>query len=104
GFIPPSYQALVEGTSTFPADVALDYLARVGVTHIALHCRLWEPEVCASTMERLDTSPRVRRLARANWYGAPSTLYELNLDPRSGVRGPGSEVRDPGSVPRQARD
>ena len=90
GFIPPSYQALVEGTTTFPADAALDYLARVGVTHIGLHCRLWEPEACASTMERLDTSSRVRRLARANWYGAPSTLYELN--------------RDPGSVPRQARD
>jgi hypothetical protein len=82
GFIAPSYQALVEGTSTFPANGALDYLARVGVTHIALNCRLWEADVCASTMERLDTTPRVRRLARANWYGAPATLYELNRDPR----------------------
>jgi len=90
GFIPPSYQALVEGTSTFPAGDALDYLARVGVTHVALHCRLWEPDVCASTMERLDASPRVRRLARANWYGAPATLYELSRGPESVVRGPGS--------------
>jgi len=77
GFIPASYQTLVEGTSTFPADGALDYLERVGVTHITLNCRLWEADVCASTMQRLDASPRVRRLARANWYGAPVTLYEL---------------------------
>jgi len=81
GFIPASYQALVEATSTFPADAALDYLTRVGVTHIALNCRLWEPDVCASTMERLDAMPRIRRLTRANWYGAPATLYELRRAP-----------------------
>jgi len=85
GFIPASYQALVQGTTTFPDPVALDYLARIGVTHIGLHCRLWAPEVCATTMERLDTSSRVRRLARANWYGAPSTLYVLSRDAGSGV-------------------
>jgi hypothetical protein len=88
GFIPASYQALVEGTSTFPADGALDYLERVGVTHVTLNCRLWEADVCASTMERLDASRRVRRLARANWYGAPATLYELNRSPSSGIREP----------------
>jgi hypothetical protein len=88
GFIPASYQALVEATSTFPADAALDYLARIGVTHIALNCRLWEPDVCASTMERLDAMPRIRRLAGANWYGAPVTLYELSRDPGSGIRDP----------------
>jgi len=81
GFIPASYSALLQGTSTFPDDVALDYLARSGVTHIALHCRLWEPDVCASTMNRLDVTPRVRSLARASWYGAPSTLYELRQTP-----------------------
>jgi hypothetical protein len=88
GFIPPSYQALLANTTTFPDDGALDYLARIGVTHIGLHCRLWEPDVCASTMARLDASARVKRLARANWYGAPSTLYELNRDPGSGLRDP----------------
>lgn len=81
GFIPASYQALLANTSTFPDDRALDYLARIGVTHIGLHCRLWEVEVCASTMERLDTNRRLRRLARANWYGAPATLYELRRGP-----------------------
>lgn len=77
GFIPPSYQALLAGTSTFPDEAALDYLVRTGVTHVAVNCRLWEPDVCASTIERLDASPRVRQLARAPWYGAPATLYEL---------------------------
>jgi hypothetical protein len=81
GFTPPSYAALLEGTSTFPDPAALQYLARVGVTHIALNCRLWEPDVCASTMSRLDAAAGVRRLARAEWYGAPSTLYELRREP-----------------------
>jgi len=100
GFIPASYDTLLKGTSTFPDDGALDYLARTGVTHIAVHCRLWEPEVCANTMERLDRTPRVRRLARANWYGAPATLYELSRGPKSGMQDPGSGpgVRDPGPL------
>lgn len=88
GFIPASYDALLRGVSTFPDAPALQYLGGVGVTHIGLHCRLWEPDVCASTMARLDGTPGVRRLARAEWYGAPSTLYELNRDPGSGLRVP----------------
>jgi hypothetical protein len=90
GFIPASYDALLRGVSTFPDPSALKYLERVGVTHIGLHCRLWEPDVCASTMARLDGTLGVRRLARAEWYGAPSTLYQLSRDPGSVVRGPGS--------------
>ena len=81
GFIPPAYAALVEGVSTFPDVRALSYLRSVGVTHIGLHCRLWEPEVCAATMTLLDRAQGVRRLARADWYGAPSTLYELTREP-----------------------
>jgi hypothetical protein len=77
GFNPRSYTALVDGTSGFPDPSSLDYLARAGVTHIAVHCRLWEPEVCAATVERLETMPRVRHIASAEWYGAPSSLYEL---------------------------
>jgi hypothetical protein len=77
GFIPASYHSLLQGVSTFPDAPALTHLEKIGVTHIALHCRLWEPDVCLSTMARLDATPGVRRLARAEWYGAPSTLYEL---------------------------
>jgi hypothetical protein len=90
GFVPASYDALLQRVSTFPDPSALQYLNRVGVTHIALHCRLWEPDVCASTMARLDSTAGLRRLARAEWYGAASTLYEFS-------RGPGSVVRDPRS-------
>jgi hypothetical protein len=81
GFIPASYDALLQRVSTFPDPPALKYLESVGVTHIALHCRLWEPDVCASTMARLDATAGLRRLARAEWYGATSTLYELSRDP-----------------------
>jgi hypothetical protein len=81
GFIPPAYAALLEGVSTFPDSAALSYLRRVGVTHIGLHCRLWEPDVCAATMTQLDRTQGVRRLARADWYAAPSTLYELSREP-----------------------
>ena len=90
GFIPASYGSLLQGVSTFPDGPALKYLEQAGVTHIGLHCRLWEPDVCLSTMTRLDATAGVRRLARAEWYGAPSTLYELSRDPRSVVRDPGS--------------
>jgi hypothetical protein len=77
GFNPRSYAALVEGTSGFPDPRSLDYLARTGVTHIAVHCRFWEPDVCAATVNRLETTARVRHIASAEWYGAPSSLYEL---------------------------
>ncbi|MFL6280737.1 MAG: hypothetical protein ACJ731_11535 [Vicinamibacterales bacterium] len=81
GFIPASYESLLPGVSTFPEAPALRYLARIGVTHIAVHCRLWEPDVCASVTGHLDRTPAVRRLSRAEWYGAPSTLYELSRVP-----------------------
>jgi len=96
GFIPASYEALLANTATFPEDGALDYLARIGVTHIGLHCRLWEIEVCASTMERLDSNRRLRMLARATWYGAPATLYGLSRgEPGSGIRDPDPAARNP---------
>lgn len=94
GFIPPSYATLLTAVSTFPASPALQYLEDVGVTHIALHCRLWEPDVCTSMMARLDATRGVRRLARAEWYGAPSTLYELTREPGSVVRDPGMRWTD----------
>ena len=77
GFNPGSYAALIDATSAFPDARSLDYLGRTGVTHIAVHCRLWEPEVCAATVNRLETMPQVRRIASADWYGAPSSLFEL---------------------------
>jgi hypothetical protein len=77
GFNPRSYAELLQGTAGFPGDESLSYLERAGVTHVTLHCALWEPDVCAATMNQLDSSPRVQRIARADWYGAPTSLYEL---------------------------
>jgi hypothetical protein len=77
GFNPPSYAALLRATSGFPAPSSLDYLEQTGVTHIAVHCALWVAGVCAATVDRLDTTPRLRRIAQAKWYDRPSVLYEL---------------------------
>ena len=76
GFNPREYVAMLEGTRGFPSPQSLDYLKRTGVTHVTVHCRLWEPEACAATTSQLDRDSRVRLVARADWYGAPSSLYE----------------------------
>jgi hypothetical protein len=77
GFNPREYAVTAQRTRGFPAPSALDYLRAAGVTHVTVHCRLWEPQVCGSTMAQLDADTRVRLVARADWYGAPSSLYEL---------------------------
>jgi hypothetical protein len=77
GFNPRDYAATLEGTRGFPGEPALDYLRSAGVTHVTVHCRLWGPDVCASTTKQLDANARVRLLARADWYGAPSSLYAI---------------------------
>jgi hypothetical protein len=77
GFNPREYAATLEGTRGFPAAPALDYLRGAGVTHVAVHCRLWEPAVCAGATRALDSDSRVQLVARADWYGAPSSLYQI---------------------------
>lgn len=77
GFNPPQYAARLEGTRGFPAPPTLEYLRAIGVTHITVHCRLWYPDVCPGATAQLDADTRVHLVARANWYGAPSSLYEI---------------------------
>ena len=77
GFNPREYATMLEATRGFPSAAALDYLRGAGVTHVTVHCRLWERDVCAATTSQLDASPRVRLVARAEWYGAPSSLYAI---------------------------
>jgi hypothetical protein len=77
GFNPREYAETLLGTRGIPSPPTLVYLKGVGVTHVTVHCRLWEPLVCASTTRQLDAELRVRLIARADWYGAPSSLYEL---------------------------
>jgi hypothetical protein len=77
GFNPREYAVTLERTRDFPAAPALEYLRQSGVTHIGVHCRLWESDVCAATTAQLGADPRVRLVTRADWYGAPSSLYEI---------------------------
>lgn len=77
GFNPATYAELLEGTREFPDPPALDYLRRLGVTHVTVHCAMWDLDVCVPTTARLDRDPSVRLVARAAWAGAPSSLYEI---------------------------
>jgi hypothetical protein len=77
GFNPREYAATIDGTRTFPGAPAFEYLRSIGVTHVTLHCRLWETAACATTMSRLDRDSQVHLISRADWYGEPSSLYEI---------------------------
>jgi hypothetical protein len=77
GFRPDSYRALAESTAGFPGGTTVDYLVSVGVTHVTLHCALWEANACERTRELLEADPRFKLLASTRWQGAPSRLYEL---------------------------
>jgi hypothetical protein len=77
GFNPREYASMLDGTRGFPAAAALAYLRDAGVTHVTVHCRLWERDPCEETTRQLDGDARVRLVTRTDWYGAPSSLYEI---------------------------
>jgi hypothetical protein len=77
GFNPPQYAETLQGTRRFPAPATLVYLKSAGVTHVTVHCRYWDDTVCHATMRQLDADTGVKRIARSDWYGAPSSLYEI---------------------------
>lgn len=77
GFSPPSYAELARSTAGFPGGGTVDYLNAIGVTHITVHCALWEARACGSTLEQLDRDSRLRLSVGTQWDGAPSRLYEL---------------------------
>ncbi len=77
GFNPPQYAETLHGTRGFPAAATLVYLKRAGVTHVTVHCRYWDATVCEAAMRQLDADTGVKRIARSDWYGAPSSLYEI---------------------------
>jgi hypothetical protein len=77
GFIPRSYKVLAESTEGFPTGGTVDYLKKIGVTHVTVHCAFWDRPACALTMARLDGDPRFRLAAGTQWGGEPSRLYEL---------------------------
>ena len=77
GFNPQQYGETLLGTRGFPSPPALVYLKSAGVTHVTVHCRYWDGTVCEAVMRQLDGEARVKRVARTDWYGAPSSLYEI---------------------------
>jgi len=77
GFQPASYAAFVRGAAGFPGGQSIDFLSTLGVSHVGVHCALWDPRVCAAALDTLDRDRRVRRVAAAKWHGAQSVLYEM---------------------------
>jgi hypothetical protein len=77
GFQPASYAAFVRGAAGFPGGQSIDFLSTRGVSHVGVHCALWDPRVCSAALDTLDRDRRVRRIASAKWNAAPSVLYEI---------------------------
>jgi hypothetical protein len=77
GFNPQQYADTLNGTRGFPAPATLVYLKSAGVTHVTVHCRYWDEMVCEAAMRQLDANTSVKRIARSDWYDAPSSLYEI---------------------------
>jgi hypothetical protein len=77
GFSPDSFRTMVESTTDFPRGRSVAYLAGVGVTHVTVHCGLWDAEACHRTLSLIDDDARFRMVASTRWEGAESRLYEL---------------------------
>jgi len=77
GSSPMSYWTMVESTVGFPKAGSVDYLQRTGVTHVTLHCGLWDEGACRQVMGEIDHDSRFRLVASTRWEGVESRLYEL---------------------------
>ena len=77
GFTPKSYTELSERTAGFPLGDTVPYLQQRGVTHVSLHCGLWDEGACAITAARLAADARFRLVTATTWEGKPARLYEL---------------------------
>jgi hypothetical protein len=78
GFFPRSYYELIERMRDFPADRAVDYLRRRGVTHVALHGAFYEHERrFREVVERLEGRPDFELASSTRFAGSESRLYRL---------------------------
>jgi hypothetical protein len=77
GFRPQSYAMLAESTSGFPGGSSVEYLQHLRVTHVTVHCALWDVDSCTRVLEQLDRDPRFSLITGSQWEGAPSRLYRL---------------------------
>ena len=74
GFTPASYVAHWEAVRTFPDAAALDYLRRLGVTHVFVHANWFAEEHGAERLARIPSTPGLRLLLD----GGNLTIYELS--------------------------
>lgn len=77
GFRPQSYAALAESTNGFPGGSTVEYLQRLGVTHVTINCALWDADSCARVLRQLNGDSRFSVITGGQWEGAPSRLYRL---------------------------
>lgn len=77
GFTPKSYEQLSERTLGFPLGNTVAYLQSRGVTHVTLHCALWDDRACAITLDRIAADSRLRLVTTTQWEGKRAYLYEL---------------------------
>ena len=78
GFFPRSYYELTKRMLEFPADRAVDYLRRRGVTHVGLHGAFYDNEQqFREVVNRLESRPDFELVASTKWAGSESRLYRL---------------------------
>lgn len=76
GFLPPSYEELAKGLSSFPSAASIALLRERGVTHVTLNCALYRDD-CSPMLRAFDSQPALRRVTEGRWQGAPSVMYQL---------------------------
>jgi hypothetical protein len=76
GFLPPSYEALLEGVHGFPDQSSIDHLKSRGVTHLTINCALYRGP-CGLVTAPLDALPSLRLVTEVRWEGDVVRLYQL---------------------------
>jgi hypothetical protein len=76
GFLPPSYEALLEGLHGFPDPGSIAHLKSRGVTHVSINCALYRGP-CRLVLDPLEALPSVRFVTEARWEADVVRLYQL---------------------------
>jgi hypothetical protein len=76
GFIPPSYEPMMDALRDFPAPATIELLKSSGVTHVTVNCALYVTG-CEPILATIEASPAFRAVASGQWEGQPVRLYEL---------------------------
>jgi hypothetical protein len=77
GFMPASYDDLVQHERSFPDDAALAYLRQRGVEYIGVHGAFYGGDAYRQVVAALDARPDLVLRSAAPWAGSESRLYQL---------------------------